>query len=245
MWPAPGRMTNAPWARCAAAAWALAVVHIGSLVPVVSRVGVLMPSRTGVKSGRPRLSHRMAAYIPRRSARRNASATIAAPSGSVVRACGPSSASTSGLTTDRGPAIRYSAASRAIRRRSAEVGPWTGAPIAVTLRHHLQIFGNLGVEGVRLTELAARAQLSLAATSELVSELQELGYLERRPDGTDKRAKLIFPTPRGRQALDDAGNRVADIELHWSQIVGPVRFADTCHTLQQLLDTLSGGTANP
>ena len=101
------------------------------------------------------------------------------------------------------------------------------------------------MEGVRLTELAARAQLSLAATSELVSELQELGYLERRPDGTDKRAKLIFPTPRGRQALDDAGNRVADIELHWSQIVGPVRFADTCHTLQQLLDTLSGGTANP
>ncbi len=69
---------------------------------------------------------------------------------------------------------------------------------------HLHIFGNLGVDGIRLTDLPARAQLSLATASELVSDLQDLGYLERRADGTDKRAKLIFPTPRGRQALDDA-----------------------------------------
>lgn len=104
---------------------------------------------------------------------------------------------------------------------------------------HLHIFGNLGVDGVRLTDLAARAQLSLATASELVSDLQELGYLERRPDGTDKRAKLIFPTPLGRRALDDAGDRVAQIEEHWSQIVGPERFAETCRTMQELLDTLS------
>ncbi len=104
---------------------------------------------------------------------------------------------------------------------------------------HLHIFGNLGVDGVRLTELAARAQLSLATASELVSDLQKLGYLERRADGTDKRAKLIFPTPRGRQALDDAGDRVAQIEEHWSQIVGPERFADTCRILQDLLDALT------
>ena len=34
---------------------------------------------------------------------------------------------------------------------------------------HLQIFGNLGIDGIRPTELAARAQLSLAAASELVN----------------------------------------------------------------------------
>jgi DNA-binding MarR family transcriptional regulator len=110
---------------------------------------------------------------------------------------------------------------------------------------HLQIFGNLGIDGVRLTELAARAQLSLAATSELVNDLQELGYLERRPDPADGRAKLIFPTPRGRQALDDAGDRVAEIEQHWSRVVGPDRFADTCRTLQELLDKLPGERADP
>ena len=95
---------------------------------------------------------------------------------------------------------------------------------------HLQIFGNLGIDGIRLTELAARAQLSLAAASELVNDLQKLGYVERRPDATDGRAKLIFPTTRGRAALDDACHRVAEIEQHWSQIVGAARFAGTCRT---------------
>ena len=64
--------------------------------------------------------------------------------------------------------------------------------------------------------------------------------MERRPDVTDGRAKLIFPTTRGRAALDDAGHRVAEIEQHWSQIVGAARFAGTCRTLQELLDALGG-----
>jgi DNA-binding MarR family transcriptional regulator len=103
---------------------------------------------------------------------------------------------------------------------------------------HLQIFGNLGIDGIRLTDLAARAQLSLAATSEFVTDLQQLGYLERRPDPADGRAKLIFPTPRGRQALDDAGDRVAEIEHDWSTLVGRTQFDQACRTLQDLLDQL-------
>ena len=65
---------------------------------------------------------------------------------------------------------------------------------------HLQIFGNI-YDGARLTELATRAQLSLAATSELVNDLQQLGYVERHPDPRDRRAKLIVPTRRGQTAL--------------------------------------------
>ncbi len=107
---------------------------------------------------------------------------------------------------------------------------------------HLQIFGNLGIEGIRLTALATAAQLSLAATSELVTELEELGYLERRPDARDGRAKLIFPTRRGRRALDDAGDRVAEIEDHWARTVDPVRFDATCRVLQELLDALTNGS---
>jgi DNA-binding MarR family transcriptional regulator len=103
---------------------------------------------------------------------------------------------------------------------------------------HLLVFGNVGIEGIRLTTLAAKSQLSLAATSELVSQLQELGYLERRPDATDRRAKLIFPTPRGLRALADAGDRVAEIEEHWAQIAGWKRFDAACRTLQDLVDAL-------
>lgn len=103
---------------------------------------------------------------------------------------------------------------------------------------HLQIFGTVGTGGVRLTELAARAQLSLAATSELVNDLESLGYLRRRPDPADGRAKLIDPTDRGRALLADAGDRVADIEERWGEIVGPTEFAQMCRMMQLLLDTL-------
>ncbi|MGV7445197.1 MarR family winged helix-turn-helix transcriptional regulator [Mycobacterium persicum] len=103
---------------------------------------------------------------------------------------------------------------------------------------HLQIFGNIGTGGVRLTELAARAQLSLAATSELVNDLCALGYLTRRADPDDGRAKLIELTDRGHRLLADAGERVADIEARWSKLVGTGDFGHMCDTMQRLLDSL-------
>jgi DNA-binding MarR family transcriptional regulator len=103
---------------------------------------------------------------------------------------------------------------------------------------HLHIFGNVGISGIRLTHLAGNAQLSLATTSELVDELQRLGYLERRPDPSDRRAKLIFPTPKGRAALNDAGDRIAEIEQQWAELLGDTRFQRTCQSLQALLNEI-------
>lgn len=103
----------------------------------------------------------------------------------------------------------------------------------------MQIFGNVRVGGIRLTELADRAQLSLAATSELVNDLESLGYLARRPDPGDGRAKLIDLTERGRHLMADAGVRVADIERRWSALVGERNFAQMCRTMRRLLDALA------
>lgn len=108
---------------------------------------------------------------------------------------------------------------------------------------HLQIFGNLGTGNIRLTELASRAQLSLAATSELVNELVGLGYLARSADTRDRRAKLIVLTERGQRLMRDAGARVADIEAAWAGIVGADRFEAACEVLQELLDTVDPDNA--
>ena len=110
---------------------------------------------------------------------------------------------------------------------------------------HLQVWGNVGIDGIRLTELAGRAQLSLAACSELVDELQQLGYLERRPDPSDGRAKLIFPTVKGRKVLDFAGTMVADIEQEWRTKLPPQQFDRACRTLDDLLVVLEGETVPP
>ena len=103
---------------------------------------------------------------------------------------------------------------------------------------HFQIFGNIRMGGIRLTELADRAQLSLAATSELVNDLAEMGYLTRRPDPVDGRAKLIDLTTRGRGLMAHAGDRVADIEQRWSVLVGRRDFTQMCETMQRLLDEI-------
>ena len=103
---------------------------------------------------------------------------------------------------------------------------------------HFQIFGNIRMGGIRLTELADRAQLSLAATSELVNDLAEMGYLTRRPDPADGRAKLIDLTTRGRDMMTYAGDRVADIEQRWSTMVGAKDFRQMCGTMQRLLDEI-------
>lgn len=110
---------------------------------------------------------------------------------------------------------------------------------------HNQIWGNVGIEGIRLTELAHKANLSLAACSELVNELADLGYLERRADPTDGRAKLIFPTPRGRALLDAAGTRVAELEADWRSRLPSGEFDRACLALDQLLADLARGDERP
>lgn len=59
---------------------------------------------------------------------------------------------------------------------------------------HGAVFANLDREGTRATILAARAGIGKAAMGELVDELERLGYVERRPDLVDRRAKRIVPT---------------------------------------------------
>ncbi len=105
-----------------------------------------------------------------------------------------------------------------------------------SLRHtHLQVFGNIDWTGTRLTDLAARAGMTRPSMLELVDELVKAGYLERRPDERDGRAKLICLTRDGRRVVAQALRAVRDIERIYAQEVGAARFDEACLTLQQLL----------
>ncbi len=79
---------------------------------------------------------------------------------------------------------------------------------------HLHIFGNLGVDGIRLTDLPARAQLSLATASELVSDLQD-PRLPGTPGRRHRQAGQAHlphpPRPSGaRRRRDDQGDQGED-----------------------------------
>lgn len=104
---------------------------------------------------------------------------------------------------------------------------------------HLQVFGAIDWAGTRLTDLAARANMTLPAMSELVDDLQHLGYLERVPDPGDRRAKLIRPTRRGRRLLVAALRAVREIEDGYAAVVGEERYASVVRALQALVETSS------
>jgi DNA-binding MarR family transcriptional regulator len=103
---------------------------------------------------------------------------------------------------------------------------------------HLQVFGTIRADGSRLTDLAEASGLSLSAMAELVDSLQGLGYLERRPDPGDGRAKLVCLTDAGRAAIGEGRRLIAGIEREWGEALGVERFARLCDSMQALLDQL-------
>jgi len=68
---------------------------------------------------------------------------------------------------------------------------------------HTALFPHLDLEGTRLTELARRVGVSKQAVGQLVDDLEAMGALERVPDPSDGRAKLI--RFKGRWMLDGLG----------------------------------------
>lgn len=129
-----------------------------------------------------------------------------------------------------------------------------GEPIArdagIPLRlSHLQVFGNIKAEGTRLTDLAAWAGMARPSMAELVDDLENHGLLERRPDPTDGRAKLVALTPAGWEAIRTGRAIIASIEADYARRLGPQRYESMCLALQDLLDDLNGtpvrGTPQP
>lgn len=96
-----------------------------------------------------------------------------------------------------------------------------------------RVFENLDAGGTRLTQLAARAQMTHQSMGELVASLEARGYLERRPDPTDQRARLVCFTPRGRILMRLALGELADIEATWLQRLGSDTGRDVRAALEQ------------
>ena len=100
---------------------------------------------------------------------------------------------------------------------------------------HSAVFAQISPEGSRLSELARGANMTPQAMGELVDELEELGYVERRPDRSDRRAKLIVLTPRGRECIAAGISMIQGIEGRIDQILGPRRHAELRRLLTDLL----------
>jgi DNA-binding MarR family transcriptional regulator len=90
---------------------------------------------------------------------------------------------------------------------------------------HGCVFGNIDPEGTRLTDLAERAFMTKQSVGEVVSDLEQLGYVERVPDPSDGRAKIIRLTERGQEAMALGRRIIDDLEQEWAERYGAERIA--------------------
>ncbi|UOZ06343.1 MarR family winged helix-turn-helix transcriptional regulator [Amycolatopsis sp. WQ 127309] len=90
---------------------------------------------------------------------------------------------------------------------------------------HGAVLAYLDPAGVRATELSRLSGQHKQIVGTLVDELEALGYVERRPDPSDRRAKLIRPTARGLDQMRTADAIMADMQRRHAQRLGAEDYA--------------------
>lgn len=90
----------------------------------------------------------------------------------------------------------------------------------------LSVFQHMHPQGARLSELAESAQITKQSMGYLVTYLEERGYLERRPDPADGRAKIVCLTRRGQAVEATARKILGELEAEWGQRLGQPRLND-------------------
>ena len=117
---------------------------------------------------------------------------------------------------------------------------FTAAGYAGLRPAHMSIFQHVDhpPAGTRITDLAERAQMTKQSMGQLVADLEAGGYLERVPDPTDGRAKIVRLTERGWTVHEEAGEIVKRLEADWAARLGGQKLDQLRCLLKELIATL-------
>jgi DNA-binding MarR family transcriptional regulator len=139
-----------------------------------------------------------------------------------------------------------------LQRHAIEFGEWmvrASNGRARALGHkdlrpaHARLMVFLGWEGSRITDIARAQDVTKNAVGQLVTELEDLGYVERVPDPADGRAKVVRYTRKGRALIADAAAIAHRLDAEIEAIVGTRRLAELRSTLADICRHLDIGPA--
>jgi DNA-binding MarR family transcriptional regulator len=97
-----------------------------------------------------------------------------------------------------------------------------------------RVLMRVGPDGTRLTVLAEAAQVTKQTAGFLVDQLEKAGYVERVPDPTDGRARLVRVTEKAKGAVPVANEEIARIEAEWERHIGKRRMGQLREALEKL-----------
>lgn len=105
---------------------------------------------------------------------------------------------------------------------------------------HLRMFRYQSIDGMRPTQLADQMRITKQSVNGLLRDLEHHGYVERRSDPTDSRARLVHLTARGFQLEKAirAHARAAEREVAGS--LGKRRFQEFRTTLLEIVGGAKG-----
>jgi DNA-binding MarR family transcriptional regulator len=99
-------------------------------------------------------------------------------------------------------------------------------------------------DGLRLTDIAARAGMAPQSMGELIDDLVAKGYLERREDLEDRRAKRIYLTQKGRATAEASRIAVRSVEHLLSDRLGAARYRQMRRHLAVVIEQFLPDSAN-
>lgn len=97
---------------------------------------------------------------------------------------------------------------------------------------HMQVLPHIDLEGTRATEIAAKMGITKQAVGQLLDDMEGFGVIERVPDPSDKRARIVRFTAAGREGLLVGLGVLVGIEGELARRVGE-------DTLDRLKDDLA------
>ena len=102
-----------------------------------------------------------------------------------------------------------------------------------------RIAARIGPHGTRVSDLAEQARVTKQSAGFLVDQLESAGYVERVPDPSDRRARLVRLTARADRVVKTANAEVERALAEWTDHVGADRLRrmhETLLDLQEITD---------
>lgn len=105
---------------------------------------------------------------------------------------------------------------------------------------HLNVVRHIDVpKGTRIVDLAARAGVTKGAMGQLVEECARLGLLELTPDPTDRRAKIVTYSKRGREFMAVTRRSAKRIEADFAMLLGAKKYETLRASLVSLREKIT------
>jgi DNA-binding MarR family transcriptional regulator len=101
------------------------------------------------------------------------------------------------------------------------------------------VFTFLTAEGATVSELADQSHVRKQTMAQTVEQLERSGYVERRPNPSDRRSQLVFLTEKGRRIPPVTHKAAAAAEKRWARLSGADEFEHLRTSLVGLLTQLT------